>query len=254
MPVGYERVDGLPWTEIDNPEDLRRAREEIFPLWTPPHCLNRVMAQVFLPWVLRLPLTPNQWTCISLGIGLASIWCVAAGSYPMGLLGALLFQAFYWVDSWDGDVARIKGMSSRWGGWLDVFVDMVVQVGLAFALAQGLMKIGAPVWVSDLGWIAAAGLALDFLTTLWAKARGFGPAVFSDLSRGRVVLSDSKVARWWRANLTNENFSFLVVAVLLLNFRLPFLISMAVGSQVFWIRFLWSQRRRLVAVVKSHHG
>ncbi|GIW42236.1 MAG: hypothetical protein KatS3mg076_2813 [Candidatus Binatia bacterium] len=32
VPVGYERVDDLPWTEIDFPEDVRRAREEILPL------------------------------------------------------------------------------------------------------------------------------------------------------------------------------------------------------------------------------
>jgi choline kinase len=30
-PVGYERVDGEPWTEIDFVEDVRRAEEEILP-------------------------------------------------------------------------------------------------------------------------------------------------------------------------------------------------------------------------------
>jgi choline kinase len=29
--VGYERVDGLPWTEIDFPEDVRRAEREVLP-------------------------------------------------------------------------------------------------------------------------------------------------------------------------------------------------------------------------------
>ena len=29
--VGYERVDGMPWTEIDFPEDVRRAEEEVLP-------------------------------------------------------------------------------------------------------------------------------------------------------------------------------------------------------------------------------
>jgi choline kinase len=31
VPVGFERVDGLPWTEIDFEEDLRRARDEVAP-------------------------------------------------------------------------------------------------------------------------------------------------------------------------------------------------------------------------------
>jgi choline kinase len=29
--VGYERVDGMPWTEIDFPEDVRRAEEAVLP-------------------------------------------------------------------------------------------------------------------------------------------------------------------------------------------------------------------------------
>ena len=29
--VGFERVDGLPWTEIDFPEDVVRAEREILP-------------------------------------------------------------------------------------------------------------------------------------------------------------------------------------------------------------------------------
>ena len=34
--VGFERVDGLPWTEIDRPEDLARAEKEIYPQWSKP--------------------------------------------------------------------------------------------------------------------------------------------------------------------------------------------------------------------------
>jgi choline kinase len=29
--VGFERVDGTPWTEIDFPEDVTRAEREILP-------------------------------------------------------------------------------------------------------------------------------------------------------------------------------------------------------------------------------
>ena len=31
VPVGYERVDGMPWTEIDFPEDIERAAREVLP-------------------------------------------------------------------------------------------------------------------------------------------------------------------------------------------------------------------------------
>jgi choline kinase len=29
--IGFERVDDLPWTEIDFPEDLERAEQEVLP-------------------------------------------------------------------------------------------------------------------------------------------------------------------------------------------------------------------------------
>ena len=31
VPVGFERVDGMPWTEIDFPEDIERAEREVLP-------------------------------------------------------------------------------------------------------------------------------------------------------------------------------------------------------------------------------
>lgn len=243
--VGFERVDGLPWIEIDTPEDLRRAEEEILPRWEPPLCLNRLIARRFFPMILRIPVTPNQWTFFSLLLGMAAVGCVAQGSASLGLAGALLFEFFYMVDNWDGEVARAKGLSSRWGGWFDVMVDALVQVGLALALAAGILRRGAPPWILQVGWVAAGGLFLDFLVTLWAKARGFGPAIFGDPSRGVRVAADSRVARWIRANLTHENFSLLVVLILLLDWREPFLWALAVGSQFFWLSYLWRERLRL---------
>ena len=31
VPVGFERVDGMPWTEIDFPEDIERAERDVLP-------------------------------------------------------------------------------------------------------------------------------------------------------------------------------------------------------------------------------
>lgn len=248
VPVGYERVDGFSWIEIDTPGDLARAEREILPQWLPPQCLNRLMAHRWLPWVAARPVTPNQLTALSLGLGLAAVACIAQGGYVWGVLGAALFQGSYLADNWDGEIARLKGLSSPLGGWFDLWVDLIVQVALPLGLAAGLQRMGMDRGVLILGWIAAVGLALDFLVTWWAKARGFGPAVFGDPARGRAVAGESRLARWVRANLTNENLSLLVAAVLVLNLRWPFLAAMAVGAHVFWLQFLWRDRRRLAGL------
>jgi choline kinase len=31
VPVGFERVDGLPWIEIDFPDDVARAERDVLP-------------------------------------------------------------------------------------------------------------------------------------------------------------------------------------------------------------------------------
>ena len=245
MTVGFERVDGLAWTEIDTPEDLARAEREVFPRWSGPRCVNRVISGWFLPVILRLPLTPNQWTLYSLMLGIASLICVSLGEPAGNVAGALLFQMFYLVDNWDGEVARARGLSTRWGGWFDVIVDAVVQVALPVALAIGLLRAGGPEQVLWLGGAAALGVGLDFWVTLRAKARGFGPAVPGDPAWGGAPSSGSPVIQWFKANTTNENFSWVVVLALLLRWQLPLLALMTAGCHLFWVWFLWKERARL---------
>ena len=249
--VGFERVDGLAWTEIDTPEDLARAEQQVFPRWTAPQCVNRVISAWFLPWILRVPLSPNQWTFIGLLLGLSSLFYIAQGDRRAELLGALLFQLYYLTDNWDGEVARRKGLCSRWGGWFDVAVDGVVQTALPLAVVAGIPEGGwtAGAWLA--GWAACAGIALDFAVTLWAKARGFGPAVPGETSRRKWFARDTAGSRWIRVNWTNENFSWVVVLILLLQWRFSFLAATAVGCQIFWIQFVWRERRRLMPALGS---
>lgn len=243
--VGFERVDGLPWTEIDTPEDLARAETEVYRRWSGPRCVNRVISAGFLPFILRLPLTPNHWTSLSFLLGLGSLGFIAQGGRAGELWGALLFQLFYVVDNWDGEVARAKGLSSRWGGWFDVIVDAVVQILLPLALAAGIARSMGWGWTLLLGGPAALGMALDFGVTLRAKARGFGPAIPGDPGRVGASTSGSPVIQWLKANATNENFSWAMVLALVFRQQLPLLALMTVGCHAFWIRFLWRERFRL---------
>lgn len=243
--VGCEQVDGMAWTEIDTPQDLERARSEVFPRWDSPQCFNRRFSNLFLPWISRNPLTPNQWTGIGFLLGLLSLVCWTDGGYRQGLLGVVLFQLFYLTDNWDGDVARLRGLSTRFGAWFDLSVDALIHTALPLALAAGAMARGSEPWVSAVGWMASTGMALDFCVTLWAKVRGFGPAVHV-APRPPAGGEGSSWKRWIRLNWTNENFSLLMALVILTDLRVPFLLAAAIGSQLYWIQFLWNERHRLI--------
>jgi phosphatidylglycerophosphate synthase len=95
-------------------------------------------------WVVRMlyptPVTPNQITFLSLVFGLLS-----AGFYVSGRPNALVWGAVFlygkvFLDNVDGNLARVRGTSSRLGRFLDSLADFLVTVlvyiGISFYLVQ----------------------------------------------------------------------------------------------------------------------
>lgn len=83
-------------------------------------------------WVVRLlyptSITPNQITFLSLVFGLAS-----AGFYVSGIPDALVWGAIFlygkvFLDNVDGNLARVRGTTSRFGRFLDSLADFLVTV------------------------------------------------------------------------------------------------------------------------------
>ena len=127
-------IDGLFKTHID-------------PLWEK---LARPLAAVGL--------TPNQVTLIGLALVLINVAAFLLHRslvvFGLGLVVAFAFDAL------DGAVARLRGLSTRRGGYLDAIVDRYQELAMMLALG----------WVSG-AWVAAIlGLAGAYLTS-YAKAR-----------------------------------------------------------------------------------
>ena len=107
-------------------------------------------------WVVRLlyptPVTPNQITVLSLIFGLAS-----AGFYVSGVPNALVWGAVFlygkvFLDNVDGNLARVRGTTSRFGRFLDSLTDFGVTVLVYIAVTVVLVRTtGAPeYWVLGL--------------------------------------------------------------------------------------------------------
>jgi phosphatidylglycerophosphate synthase len=121
-------------------------KKYIDPLWEMP---AKPLARVF---------TANQVTFMGLalvtGVSLAYVWHGSAFWFAITL--ALAFSA----DSLDGAVARLRGESSSFGGYLDAVVDRY----------QELVALAALAYVND-AWAAAFfALSGSFLTS-YLKAR-----------------------------------------------------------------------------------
>ncbi|MCH7793453.1 MAG: CDP-alcohol phosphatidyltransferase family protein [Planctomycetes bacterium] len=97
---------------------------------------------------------------------------IAAGAfvsflYGLHIVGGLLAQLSSIVDGVDGDLARLTGSSSRFGGFLDAVIDRY---------SDSLILLGVSVWAASgddptLAWVAGfAALAGSFAVT-YTRAR-----------------------------------------------------------------------------------
>ena len=123
------------------------AKKYIDPLW-------EKMARP----LVRAEFTPNQVTLI--GLGLILLTSAAYLWHQNHLIFGLTLAVAFAFDALDGAVARQRGMSTKFGGYLDAMVDRY----------QELIVLGAIAWVSDL-WALALLAFSGAIITSYAKAR-----------------------------------------------------------------------------------
>jgi phosphatidylglycerophosphate synthase len=80
------------------------------------------------------PITPNQISYVVAALVAIGCWLTAHSSFNMALLGTIVVLAASYVDCCDGEVARVKLLSSRFGAWIDTVVDELSSVGYMVAL------------------------------------------------------------------------------------------------------------------------
>jgi phosphatidylglycerophosphate synthase len=124
---------------------------------------NRKIAAKLSAFLVRTPLTPNHVTTLSMGAGLWAGYILSHGTRGSMVLGAVFLQLAFILDNCDGDIARAKGLQSRFGMWYDFTADLIVDLALWSGLALGAVSLGVP-GVAVRGWwmAAIAGSAINF--------------------------------------------------------------------------------------------
>ena len=90
-------------------------------------------------WIIAnyTKLTPNKVTITSFLIGLLSAWCFLQGAYFYLILGAFLFELSFTFDLTDGALARLKGLKSGFGMYLDSMLDQTRIFSVVLCLVYG---------------------------------------------------------------------------------------------------------------------
>lgn len=210
---------------------------------------------------VRLPLTPNQITTLSLAAGLGCAWCFSQGERMWGIAGAALLVVSYVLDNCDGEVARIKGLASHYGHFFDSFTDWVVDSAFFAALGYGVARqSGEAVWLG-LGLAAAAGATVNYVLVLahdsrarrdaWAASNNPRKRTEQDVERmvgpapGEILSSGWKEAVVYTLReLSRADFCFIVLALSLFDLTWLLLPAGAIGAQAYWVMTCVQFRRK----------
>lgn len=118
-------------------------------------------------WASRRGLTPNHVTALSVAVAVLAAACCAIGTRPGYVAGAVLVMLAFGLDCADGQLARLTGLFSALGGWLDGMCDRLKEYVVYAGLAVGAARTGADVWL-----LAVAALVLQTvrhaLDSAWA--------------------------------------------------------------------------------------
>lgn len=98
---------------------------------------TRPLASLLVRMVFKTNVTPNQLTLISFFVGLSASFVYLKGEPRFFLLGGILAQLSSIIDCSDGMLARSKGLTSRYGAFLDLFLDRITDFFLMSGIAVG---------------------------------------------------------------------------------------------------------------------
>ena len=93
--------------------------------------INRKMSEPMARLLAKTKVTPNQMTWAAFGIALLSFVSFVLGN---NIIAGLLVQLSSIVDGIDGSLARLKGMTSEFGGFLDSVLDRYADILIVLGL------------------------------------------------------------------------------------------------------------------------
>lgn len=117
--------------------------------------VNRRASEPMARLLARTRATPNQITWAAFGIAFLAFMSFI---YGLNIIGGLLVQLSSVVDGIDGSLARLKGMASAFGGFLDAVLDRYSDVLIVLGLSWWSLSHEAypGIWLA--GFLAIAGI------------------------------------------------------------------------------------------------
>ncbi len=131
--------------------------------------------------IIKTGVTPNQMTVVATIIGVLGVWFVFRATWAWVAIGSTLVQLQSVLDGCDGEIARLKFLSSKFGEWLDNVLDDLVNASYGLALGYASAEMFDQPIFKWLGTGAAIAVMVYNLVVYYQLARRHGtgnPAAF----------------------------------------------------------------------------
>ena len=159
------------WFDIDTNQDLSNAKNYLLNNSNSKindgsisKYINRPISKWITSKIADYPLTPNQISIAVFFISVLSGLIISREGYFFLLLGALLAQLSSILDGCDGEIARLKLLKSKFGGWLDRVLDRYSDLFIFTGLIFHTYFIHKTLTVFFIGFIAVGGKIISSYT------------------------------------------------------------------------------------------
>ncbi len=222
-----ERRDALFVVPARGAPPLARATKLLMKLNWRPHdgiiagLLNKHISVPISRVLVAFPfITPNVMTAVAFVIALCGIALTVVGSYWSFFIGAGLVQIQSILDGCDGEIARLRYLSSRFGAWFDTVVDDLIGILWIIAVGIGMYRMtGQWIWPAVCFGSTALytiALSLVYYTLIRGKAQSHSDFVwFYDEGRDpHRDYPDLKKLSTWATYVVRRDFYVLLFFLL----------------------------------------
>jgi 1L-myo-inositol 1-phosphate cytidylyltransferase / CDP-L-myo-inositol myo-inositolphosphotransferase len=209
--------------------------------------INRVLARPFTGFFIRSALHPNQITLLSASSGAAAALLFCLGTKAGFISGAALFELFYILDNCDGEVARAKGLSTKFGSWLDTSVDYCAHVAAFGGIAFGIYRTTQSPLIFIAGVAAMTGIFLSFFVVVLQKTKNYGLAIHGMPKTPEGMIKKASALDKLIETLSVGDFSIIVLLFALFGKMELLLWLAAFGANLFCIVLLITNFKYLVS-------
>jgi len=249
--VEIQEVPASSWHAIVTREDLPRAERKLDTWLVKPTdgLFARNNRRISIPisrQLIKFPITPNMVSLFVLGVSFASGVFFARGGYWSFLVGAALSVAASILDGCDGEVARLKLQSTKFGCWLETVCDYLYYLFVFGGLAVGLTRTFGNRNYLAWGGVLCFGAIMSFLVVSFTRQRlsGAHPEKFLAIWQKKADSRPSNpllyLGRHCEFVIRRCFFPYALLFFAIVNLTRFVFVGTAVGANIVWLIALYS--------------